>query len=157
MPNPISVTEGLVIRGNVFVNWHSDFKYFMSLGLGACTGTGLPCEQSTVRPALLLTCSRICCAQQQQQQEQQQASHASGAPRHCAGTTTGCSSSCYLHIKCTIEWQVSAAQGDPVQRHLALWHWYQFWFFCRLTLLPQLLPADIGLGPCAPFHHCACN
>lgn len=47
MPNPVTATDGLVIRGNVFVNWHAKTNYPMSLGLGACTA-GIPCEQSTV-------------------------------------------------------------------------------------------------------------
>lgn len=47
MPNPVTATDGLVIRGNVFVNWHSNPKYFMSLGLGACTA-GMPCAERTV-------------------------------------------------------------------------------------------------------------
>jgi hypothetical protein len=47
MPNPVTATDGLVIRGNVFVNWHSNPKYLMSLGLGACTAA-MPCAERTV-------------------------------------------------------------------------------------------------------------
>jgi hypothetical protein len=50
MPNPISVTDGLVIKGNVLVNWHADPKRFMSLGLSPCTA-GMPCKQTTVSVA----------------------------------------------------------------------------------------------------------
>lgn len=48
MPNPVSVTEGLIIKGNVFVNRHLDPKYAMSLGLGQCDNTALPCNSVTV-------------------------------------------------------------------------------------------------------------
>jgi hypothetical protein len=50
MPNPIRVTDGLVIRGNVIVNWHANAKTFMSLGLAACTA-GMACEQTKVSAA----------------------------------------------------------------------------------------------------------
>lgn len=53
MPNPISVIQGLVIKGNVLINRHLDPKYPMSLGISPCLGTGLPCDQPTVRPAVL--------------------------------------------------------------------------------------------------------
>lgn len=36
LPNPVTVTDGLVIRGNVFVNWKADPKYTMGLGITAC-------------------------------------------------------------------------------------------------------------------------
>jgi len=53
MPNPISVIQGLVIKGNVLINRHLDPKYPMSLGISPCLGTGLPCDQPTVSPAVL--------------------------------------------------------------------------------------------------------
>ncbi|WIA19213.1 hypothetical protein OEZ85_003855 [Tetradesmus obliquus] len=48
MPNPISVSQGLVIKGNLFVNWKPDPKYAMGLGLDACAKTGLQCNTPTV-------------------------------------------------------------------------------------------------------------
>lgn len=57
MPNPLSVTQGFVIKGNVFVNPHRSYPS-MSLGLAACEKTGLPCDPTTVR----LTCIQYCAA-----------------------------------------------------------------------------------------------
>ena len=48
LPNPVTMHEGLIIKGNVFVNWHLDPKYAMALGLDPCYGTGLPCDKPTV-------------------------------------------------------------------------------------------------------------
>jgi hypothetical protein len=48
LPNPVTMHEGLVVRGNVFVNWHLDPKYTMPIGLDPCYGTGLPCDKPTV-------------------------------------------------------------------------------------------------------------
>lgn len=48
LPNPVTMHEGLVVRGNVFVNWHLDPKYPMNIGLDPCYGTGLPCDKPTV-------------------------------------------------------------------------------------------------------------
>jgi hypothetical protein len=46
--------EGLIIKGNVFVNRHLDPKYAMGLGLDPCYNTGLPCDKSMVSVAGLL-------------------------------------------------------------------------------------------------------
>lgn len=48
LPNPVTMHEGLIVRGNVFVNWHLDPKYPMNIGLDPCYGTGLPCDKPTV-------------------------------------------------------------------------------------------------------------
>jgi hypothetical protein len=48
LPNPVTMHEGLVVRGNVFVNAHLDPKYAMSIGLDPCYGTGLPCDKPTL-------------------------------------------------------------------------------------------------------------
>jgi hypothetical protein len=42
------MTQGLIIKGNVFVNWKPDPKYNMGLGLDPCYNTGLPCDLPTV-------------------------------------------------------------------------------------------------------------
>jgi hypothetical protein len=47
MPNPVSMHQGLVIKGNVFVNHHRTYPN-MSLGLGPCVATGLPCDPTNV-------------------------------------------------------------------------------------------------------------
>jgi len=48
LPNPVTMHEGLVVKGNVFVNWHLDPKWAMSIGLDPCYGTSLPCDKPTV-------------------------------------------------------------------------------------------------------------
>jgi hypothetical protein len=48
MPSPVTVNQGLVVKGNVFVNWKPDPKYNMGLGLDICAKTGLPCDPVTV-------------------------------------------------------------------------------------------------------------
>lgn len=53
MPNPLTNADGLIIRGNVFVNWKADPKYKMGMGNGACVGTLLPCNTSGVSIAKL--------------------------------------------------------------------------------------------------------
>jgi hypothetical protein len=56
LPNPVTMHEGLVIKGNVFINRHADPKRgAMSLGLDPCYNTGLPCDKATVR-----TSSTVC-------------------------------------------------------------------------------------------------
>jgi hypothetical protein len=42
--------EGLIIKGNVFINRHADPKRgAMGLGLDPCYNTRLPCDKATVR------------------------------------------------------------------------------------------------------------
>jgi hypothetical protein len=48
VPNPVTMNQGLIIKGNVFVNWHSVYPD-MNLGLDPCYNTGLPCDKPTVR------------------------------------------------------------------------------------------------------------
>jgi hypothetical protein len=48
LPNPVSMHQGLVIKGNVFVNHHRTYPN-MALGLDPCYNTGLPCDTPTVR------------------------------------------------------------------------------------------------------------
>lgn len=62
--NPVTMHEGLIIKGNVFVNKHADPKRgTMSLGLDICYGTGLPCDKPTVssmcHPSLLHNMSTV--------------------------------------------------------------------------------------------------
>jgi hypothetical protein len=59
MPNPVSMHQGLIIKGNVFVNFHRTYPS-MSLGLGPCVGTGLPCDPTNV--SLMLDIAGMACA-----------------------------------------------------------------------------------------------
>jgi hypothetical protein len=52
LPSSVTMHEGLVVKGNVFVNCHLDGhdpKYAMGLGLDPCYGSGLPCDKPPVR------------------------------------------------------------------------------------------------------------
>jgi hypothetical protein len=52
MPNPLTMHEGLFIKGNVFINRYPDPKRRMSLGLPAvCEKSGLPCDSTIVSTA----------------------------------------------------------------------------------------------------------
>jgi hypothetical protein len=52
LPNPVTMHEGLVIKGNVFINRYPDPKRRMSLGLPAvCEKSGLPCDSTIVSTA----------------------------------------------------------------------------------------------------------
>lgn len=51
LPRLVTMREGLIIKGNVFVKRHLDPKYAMGLGLDPCYDTGLPCDKPTVSVA----------------------------------------------------------------------------------------------------------